>query len=1647
MAIIDKKFIHFKNYDDFISQAGVGSVDNITTPTSGSEDARNAVYGQIKGSSIVFIKDTKQIWTHGQLYSGNVDISTLEDVVRVDETGVVNKSELTIGNFEIKNDREYNYTFNGKYGDDARDLCWNIVAEYNHEGPKYKYFDMWGGDSAWVYEFVITETPELDEGGDGHSNPDDYRPEVGSIINVYAGLLNEDYYHGELAGFDPQPLNFVNDVSEEAHWDFEGPWYVGTFTRTAPFSLRHTSKALLNGSPVMTADTLSSSDIVSELNNKINNPKLLKVDEDGAVNQTALSIGGFSVVDKPYNYSIRMESYINYDDVAVQGFIGDLVGTVTIAGTSYYKFDCTIANSAEISLGLLDENNGYYCPDCFHQGYVHIPTSIDLYHMDSIEALSCPTILIDGETVQLSSECYDIQITRSLPYSLRPTGTRCYINNERVATVNDIPDGIVTATNNRLHQDALYLSGDNDNGFDCDTWWSMSIDGSGVSMNHKRGSSEASITLEEGQAHLSSGYPGVDYRRLDVDTSGIYEYYEGEEWDEDGHISTSTTRERLVNESMLNSTITRTLAEAKEIEEIQYIDLRTKADRGELIPGRFYRITDYQSMHNSHSYMSGKTFDLLVQALDTKTLSHDAKAIAKESDTYFKTSDLSKWELKYEIQNNSDKYAWCRGDVLGYLQGVHGRIAEGIYNWMPAYDTVDVNNKTFYLYDIPYLKDYCETYGISLYHIDTSNSPDINNIVFVTDTTDFNETEYEHVILYAMDRNTGVVFNEWQATDGWSDSNLGFGWNSNDGGCRYDMLLTGNSISINGNTYYLWDAYSGDLEGIGIYDELGSGSKTLYEGDFSSLKYALSSPILSSNDTEGDDMEDDDMEDDSLSLYDVKAVYDTNTGLLYTRFHFAEWVYDEYFDAEGNSSYIDCLKCNTYTSYGGKGVIYYMKDDNGNEAPFDFKTLFSFVPYSSSPYYLFGGSGDMSLTSSVRNNKIVTNTPSIPQVSFTSNKLLNNTVYCRSSNWFTSDITYENCTLYTPTKSSTQQYLNTNVTCTNCVLDIQQTVSLKGTFSNCNITTIGSNAKSASQVNWYNSTLFLEDTLTVEGKSSVYNTNLTIKYPTNWTNSTQTSTDSPLLYISNTDGNVITWEEGKLKVCDFTGTDITMQSGIFYRQVTATDTLKISVSQPKVAGEYTCTFRTLDTGTTLICPKSWAWNEGMPTLENNTYYKLTVIDDIATCNSAYYDSEQLIVSYQTSSGNAISNPTSNNANVVSNLYSGSGVIKFDRPPVDIGNLSYLRGITYLSLPESVQYINAKAFYSSTIDKLILPSSITTFDSQCFDSATITNLYVPNLDFIFKASIKTASANPLNAKNIFVNNVKLTDITIPESITHLGPYVCALTSTSKHIIIPNTIATMDAQAFGGTSSKSRCKITFNSQAVVNALRSQTIYNPIIILGPDITKVDFEFDNSRTQYTVTIPSNVKSVSLDSNADNLTRLYISSVDDWCNTTVTDMIRPTAVSLIGTSASLQDITISDNVTKICSGAFRVFPIKSVTIGNGVTSIGDEAFDSCTSLTSVTIGNKVTSIGKDAFYGCTSLTSITIPDSVTSIGEYAFSSCRSLTSVYCKPTTPPTGGGSNMFYSNASGRKIYVPRASVDAYKVADGWSNYANYIEGYDF
>ena len=99
---------------------------------------------------------------------------------------------------------------------------------------------------------------------------------------------------------------------------------------------------------------------------------------------------------------------------------------------------------------------------------------------------------------------------------------------------------------------------------------------------------------------------------------------------------------------------------------------------------------------------------------------------------------------------------------------------------------------------------------------------------------------------------------------------------------------------------------------------------------------------------------------------------------------------------------------------------------------------------------------------------------------------------------------------------------------------------------------------------------------------------------------------------------------------------------------------------------------------------------------------------------------------------------------------------------------------------------------------------------------------------------------------------------------------------------------------------------------------------------------------------------------------------------------------------------------------------VKKVVIKDGVTSIGNSAFDSCSNLTSITIPDSVTSIGNHAFYACSSLPSITIPDNVTRIGDYAFYACSSLPSITIPDSV--TRIGDYAFYDCSSLPSITIP-------------------------
>jgi len=117
--------------------------------------------------------------------------------------------------------------------------------------------------------------------------------------------------------------------------------------------------------------------------------------------------------------------------------------------------------------------------------------------------------------------------------------------------------------------------------------------------------------------------------------------------------------------------------------------------------------------------------------------------------------------------------------------------------------------------------------------------------------------------------------------------------------------------------------------------------------------------------------------------------------------------------------------------------------------------------------------------------------------------------------------------------------------------------------------------------------------------------------------------------------------------------------------------------------------------------------------------------------------------------------------------------------------------------------------------------------------------------------------------------------------------------------------------------------------------------------------------------------------------------------------------------------------VTAIAAGAFQEGQITSITIPEGVTNIGDNAFFDCFSLTKVTLPSTLKSIGDYSFHYCTSMPSITLPDGLESIGAWAFQYCPSLTSITLPDSV--TSIGENAFINCTSLTSITLPNSLTD--------------------
>ena len=412
--------------------------------------------------------------------------------------------------------------------------------------------------------------------------------------------------------------------------------------------------------------------------------------------------------------------------------------------------------------------------------------------------------------------------------------------------------------------------------------------------------------------------------------------------------------------------------------------------------------------------------------------------------------------------------------------------------------------------------------------------------------------------------------------------------------------------------------------------------------------------------------------------------------------------------------------------------------------------------------------------------------------------------------------------------------------------------------------------------------------------------------------------------------------------------------------------------------------------------------------------------------------------YYTSTDSKIVTPYSSsafNGNITSNTYSnGSGVITFDTDITTFGVEAFKNCTTLktIQIPNGVETIGTKAFYGCTaLQNVSIPSSVITIDNSAFygcssltsiaipESVTsigtgafigctnLTRLNITSLEAWCNIVLNETSSNPLykSGGDIYLNGVLLTDVVIPQSITEIKYATFYKAKAITSVTLSNNTTTIGSYAFYGCSS----------------LTSATIPNGVTSIG------SYAFYGCSSLTSIAIPESVTSIdtSAFSSCTNLTRVDITSLEAWCN--------------IAFGGALSNPLYASGGDIYLNGVL----LTDVVIPQSVTEVKFAAFYNARSITSVTLSNNTTTIGSYAFRYCTALTSVIIPESVTSIGNYCFNGCTALTNVYCKPTTPPTLGNSEVFDYNASGRIIYVSQGSVSAYKSATYWSEYASAIE----
>ena len=381
------------------------------------------------------------------------------------------------------------------------------------------------------------------------------------------------------------------------------------------------------------------------------------------------------------------------------------------------------------------------------------------------------------------------------------------------------------------------------------------------------------------------------------------------------------------------------------------------------------------------------------------------------------------------------------------------------------------------------------------------------------------------------------------------------------------------------------------------------------------------------------------------------------------------------------------------------------------------------------------------------------------------------------------------------------------------------------------------------------------------------------------------------------------------------------------------------------------------------------------------------------------------------------------------------------------------GMTELTLPNSVTSIGGNAFEGcSGLTELILPNSVTSIGNAAFFGCSgLTELILPNnVTSIGDSAFSGCSG--------------MTELTLPNGVMSIGGNAFEGCSGLTELTLPNSVKNIGNSAFKGCSGLSE----ITSLAGIPPVCGSGVFDGVNKTNCELIVPKGSVAAYKQAYGWNGFSNISGGAAPGRCgDSITwalddsgNLTLSGSGEMWDYNENDLpfrsLRIKTVTIgdgitrIGDSAfqgcsGLTELTLPNSITSIGNSAFQgCSGLTELTLPNSVKNIGNSAFEGCSGLTELTLPSSVTSIGESAFHGCRGLTELTLPNSVTSIVDYAFYGCSGLSKITSLAEIPPVCGREVFDRVNKTNCELIVLEGSVAAYTQAKGWKEFSN-IRGF--